>query len=336
MEDKRTHEDLDSSTKLIKKAALKRGIRFEEILYYHDEVPHEIYELSFEGVSHLVDITSPDLTSSIANAIADNKYLTHKMLNRLQASCARYDVFTGVDKALAFFESLQKPCVVKPVHGGGGDGVSVDIQNPEEFRHCFFYTQSFCEYVLVEEYFEGYDTRFLVIDGKIEAISRRDPAHVIGDGMSSLEALIDTTNATRADGRKGHLSKIKMDKIAYDYLKKKGISMQMVPDDKQKVYVRPNANLNTGGVSENITRERVSADTCQLIEKVASEIGLYVAGVDVISPDISRPLDEVGGVILEINDRPRIRMHEMPHFGEPVAVSERIVDMLFPSTKQSE
>lgn len=334
MEHKRDNKDLDSSTRLIKEAAERRGISFDEIVYYQDEVEHEIYELSYQGVSHLMDITSPDTTSSLGNTIADNKFLTHKMLNKLGAPCSPYEMFTDLSSALAYFETLSYPCVVKPIHGGGGDGVCVDINEHEEFKACFLYTKRFCEYVLVEQYFEGSDTRFLVVGGEVVAISKREPGFVIGDGTKSLQALIDDTNSTRSEGRKGHLSKIRVDEIAVRYLNKQSLTLDSVPENNEKVYIRPNANLNTGGISCHVEKDSVAPENITQLEKVAQNLGLTVAGIDVISPDISKPFKENNGIILEINDRPRIRMHEMPHEGPPVHVSEKIVDMLFKEVKK--
>ena len=332
MEDFRKDDDLDSSTRLIKKAAMKRGIEFNELLYYYDEVPHEIYELKLGDESHLVDITSPDLTSSIANTIADNKYLTHKFLQQLDVPCSPCDIFHSLDKAVTYFEKMREPCVVKPVRGGGGDGVSINITTTHEFIECFLLAKSFCDHVMVEKFIPGTDTRFLVINCKIEAISQREPAFVVGDGKNTLEELILQVNDNRSEGRKGSLSKIKIDTIALNYISKQNLSLQSVPNKDEKIYVRPNANLNTGGISKNISKNLVSDENLKIIEFIASKIGLYVTGIDVISQDISKPL-KGQGVICEINDRPRIRMHEMPHVGEPIAVSEKIIDMLFPTTK---
>jgi cyanophycin synthetase len=329
MEHKRSVEDLDSSTRFIKEAAERKGIKFTEIVYYKDEVEHEIYELSYQGQSHLMDITSPDTTSSIGNTIADNKYLTHKMLDKLKAPCAPYAMFNQLNKALHYFKSLDYPCVVKPIHGGGGDGVSVNISTKEEFESAFNHAQTYCSSILIEQYHEGADTRFLVINGKVEAIAKREPGFVIGNGILSIDALVTQTNTTRAEGRKGHLSKLKIDKIATDYLFKQGLSLDDIPNKGKRIYVRPNANLNTGGVSSCVDFDKVNKENIKLIESVSKAFRLSVAGIDVISPDISVPFSKNKGIILEINDRPRIRMHEMPHEGSKMAVSEKIVAMLF-------
>lgn len=332
MEQSRKHHDLDSSTRLIKEAAERRGIQFKELIYYNDEVMHEIYELKLKEHVHRLDITSPDLTSSIANNIADNKYLTHKLLDNLKAPALPYALFSDLEEALTYFDKQSTPQVTKPVFGGGGDGVCVNIKEREEFAECFTYTKSFCEHVLVEQFCTGLDTRFLVVGGKVAAIAKREPAFVIGDGENTIEWLIEKVNGERAEGRKGPLSKIKMDKISIDYLKKETILLSHVPKHGEKVYVRPNANLNTGGASINVELSEIHPDNLALVEYVAGEIGLHVAGIDVLCEDPSRPFKESGGVILEINDRPRIRMHEIPFKGKPVAVSEKIIDMLFPET----
>jgi cyanophycin synthetase len=332
MEQTREHHDLDSSTRLIKEAAERRGIAFKELIYYNDEVMHEIYELTYQEHVHRMDITSPDLTSSIANSIADNKYLTHRLLDSLKAPALPYALFSKLDEALEYFDKQTEPQVTKPVFGGGGDGVCVNIRERDEFAECFSYTRSFCDHVLIEQFCTGKDTRFLVIGGKVSAIAQREPAFIIGDGVHSIESLIEKINNERAEGRKGPLSKIKMDKISEDYLRKENILLSAVPAMGEKIYVRPNANLNTGGASSNVSLSDIHPDNLALVEFVAGKIGLHVAGIDVLCNDPSRPFQESGGVILEINDRPRIRMHEIPYQGEPVAVSERIIDMLFPET----
>lgn len=332
METKRSHDDLDSSTRYIKEAAEKRGIIFEALLFYEDEVMHEIYQLTLGDKCHRLDITSPDLTSAIANTIADNKYLTHQLLDKIAVPNLAYGMFSSASEALAYFKKNNKPVVIKPVRGGGGDGICINIIDEAEFLDAFNYALNFCPYLLVEDYCLGKDNRFLVIDGKVVAASCRDPAFVVGDGKHPLGELIEATNAKRKVGRKGHLSKIKMDKIAHDFLKKQNISLSHTPKKDEKIYIRPNANLNTGGVSENIDISVVHTDNIEMVEYVAKEVGLMVAGIDVLCQDISRPFSESGGVILEVNDRPRIRMHQKPHLGPAINVADKIIDMLFPES----
>lgn len=330
----KTLEELDSSTRAIKKAAAKRGIICEDILYYKDnsESEHEIYNLIYQDKHQQMDITLPAITNATSLICADNKIITQMLLEKYQLPSTQAKVFTDKGSAIRYFEQCDGPCVTKPMIGGGGEGVTVNIHSIEQLEEGIIYAKKYNDQFLVEKFFEGHDYRCLVVGQKLVAIAYRNPPSVIGDGQSTIQELIDAINSTREDNRKGPLSKIKIDNGMKNYLQKNNRSLTDKPKKDEKVIVRENANLFTGGHSVAVDIDNIHPSNKKYIEKLAKTMNLYVTGVDIVCKDLSQPLTENNGAIIEINTRPRIRMHETPHQGSPVNVSEKIIDMLFPET----
>ena len=230
------------------------------------------------------------------------------------------------------------PIVIKPLDGNHGRGITIDINDWDHAVEAYDFAakESKSRSIIVERFYRGTDHRILVINGKLVAVAERIPAHVIGDGQNTIEELIKITNQDpkRGDGHANVLTKITLDKTALDVLARQGYKLDSVLAEGNIAYLRATANLSTGGVAVDRTDD-IHPENIWLMERVAKVIGLDIAGIDVVSPDITKPLREVDGVIVEVNAAPGFRMHVAPSRGLPRNVAAPVLDMLFPPGKPS-
>jgi len=230
------------------------------------------------------------------------------------------------------------PIVLKPLDGNHGRGITIDINSQQEAEEAYDLASaaSKTRSVIVERYYKGNDHRVLVINGKLVAVSERIPAHVIGNGSSTIEELIQETNdhPDRGDGHDNVLTRISIDRTSLGVLKKQGFDMDTVLKKGEVAYLRATANLSTGGIAIDRTDE-IHPQNIWIAERVAKIIGLDIAGIDVVTPDITKPLTEVDGVIVEVNAAPGFRMHVAPSQGLPRNVAAPVLDMLFPNNHPS-
>lgn len=230
------------------------------------------------------------------------------------------------------------PIVIKPLDGNHGRGITIDINDWDHAVEAYDFAakESKSRSIIVERFYRGTDHRILVINGKLVAVAERIPAHVIGDGQNTIEELIKITNQDpkRGDGHANVLTKITLDKTALDVLARQGYKLDSVLEVGKIAYLRATANLSTGGVAVDRTDD-IHPENIWLMERVAKVIGLDIAGIDVVSPDITKPLREVDGVIVEVNAAPGFRMHVAPSRGLPRNVAAPVLDMLFPPGKPS-
>jgi cyanophycin synthetase len=230
------------------------------------------------------------------------------------------------------------PIVIKPLDGNHGRGITIDINSHEEAKEAYDLASAAAKSrsVIVERYYRGNDHRILVIDGKLVAVAERVPAHVVGDGNSTVEELIEKTNLdpNRGDGHDNVLTKITIDRTSLGVLKKQGYDMDSIVPTGEVVYLRATANLSTGGIAIDRTDD-IHPENIWIAERVAKIIGLDIAGIDVVTSDISQPLREVDGVIVEVNAAPGFRMHVAPSRGLPRNVAAPVMEMLFPKHKSS-
>ncbi|MBL1209418.1 cyanophycin synthetase, partial [Geminocystis sp. GBBB08] len=230
------------------------------------------------------------------------------------------------------------PIVLKPLDGNHGRGITIDINSYQEAEDAYEIANaaSKTRAVIVERYYKGNDHRILIINGKLVAVSERIPAHVRGNGYSTIEDLIQETNdhPDRGDGHDNVLTKISIDRTSLGVLKKQGFEMDTVLKEGEIAYLRATANLSTGGIAIDRTDE-IHPENIWIAERVAKIIGLDIAGIDVVTADITKPLKEVDGVIVEVNAAPGFRMHVAPSKGLPRNVAAPVLDMLFPNQKSS-
>jgi cyanophycin synthetase len=225
------------------------------------------------------------------------------------------------------------PIVLKPMDGNHGRGITININSWEEAEEAYDLASSNSKTraVLVESYYEGSDHRVLVINGKVIAVAERIPAHVVGNGTSTIEELIEIINSdpNRGEGHDNVLTKIKVDRNSLALLEKQGHTLKTVLDKGEIAYLRATANLSTGGIAIDRTDD-IHPENVWMAERVVKSIGLDIAGIDIVTPDISQPIREVGGVVVEVNAAPGFRMHVAPSRGLPRNVAAPVIDMLFP------
>lgn len=289
-----------------------------------------LLQLGYGVKQQRVQATVTGLTSCISVDIAGDKNLTKQLLAEGGIPVPWGDVARTEDEAVRIAAKLGDSVVVKPCHGNQGKGVSLNLKSEAEVRTAFRIAQSYSEEIIVEKYISGKHFRLLVVGNKLVAAAERIPAHVVGDGIHSVEELIELTNLdpNRGEGHEKPLTKIKIDPTALLVLAKQQMQPSSVPDVKQVVYLRENANLSTGGTAVDVTEE-VHPEIVKLAVRAARIIGLDVAGVDLVTPDIKRPLDN-GGAVIEINAAPGIRMHHFPSRGVSRNAAGAIVEYLFP------
>lgn len=228
------------------------------------------------------------------------------------------------------------PIVIKPLDGNHGRGITIDIRSWEEAEAAYEAARQVSRSIIVERYYVGRDHRVLVVDGKVVAVAERVPAHVIGNGRSTIAELIEETNLdpNRGDGHDKVLTKIELDRTSYQLLERAGYTLNSVPPKGTVCYLRATANLSTGGTAVDRTDE-IHPENIWLAQRVVKIIGLDIAGLDIVTTDISRPLRELDGVIVEVNAAPGFRMHVAPSQGIPRNVAGAVMDMLFPNEQSS-
>lgn len=275
-------------------------------------------------------------TSNIAVDIACNKEETKRMLEAASIPVASGDICIDEEDLEKCIRRIGYPVVLKPLDGNHGKGASININTWEAAVAGLAFAKKYSRKVIVEKFITGFDFRVLVIDNKVVAAAQRVPAHVTGDGSHTLQQLIDETNQDprRGYGHENVLTEISVDRDTLDLLEKKGYSLDSIVPAGEAVYLKSTANLSTGGTSIDVT-EMMHPENIFLAERIARVIGLDVCGIDIMAKNLTQPLKENGGVILEVNAAPGFRMHLAPSEGLPRNVAAPVIDMLYPPGKPS-
>jgi cyanophycin synthetase len=270
-------------------------------------------------------------TSAIAVDACQEKPLTNHMLRTVGVPVPAGRPVRSADAAWIVAQEVGLPVVVKPEAGNQGKGVSIDLTTEADVRAAYDIARQFRGDVLVERQIDDADYRLLVVNGKMVAAARRDPAQVVGDGQRTVRELVEAVNRDprRREGHVSSLTRIRLDTAVELVLGQQGLTLDAVPEPGRAVRLRSNANLSTGGTATDVTDD-VHPSNAHLAELAAQILALDVAGIDVICRDIGRPLREQGGAIVEVNAAPGLRMHLHPASGQPRNVGAPIVGMLFP------
>ena len=273
-------------------------------------------------------------TSSIAVDIACNKEQTKKMLDMASIPVANGSICTDEEGLAETIKKIGYPIVLKPLDGNHGKGASINVTNWEDAVSGLAFAQVYGKRVIVEKFITGFDFRILVIDNKLVAAAKRVPAHVIGNGKDTIQQLIETTNQDprRGYGHENVLTQIDVDRDTEDLLEKLNYTLETIPRIGEIVFLKSTANLSTGGTSVDVT-DMMHPENIFLAERISRVIGLDVCGVDIMAENLTQPLKENGGVILEVNAAPGFRMHLAPSEGLPRNVAAPVIDMLYPSGK---
>lgn len=284
-----------------------------------------------------IQATMTDQTGILGVELACDKEATKRILANAGIPVPKGTVINFLDDLEEAIEYVGGyPIVIKPLDGNHGRGITINIQNWEEAEAAYDAARQISRSIIVERYYQGRDHRVLVVDGKVVAVAERVPAHVVGDGRSTIAELIEETNKdpNRGEGHDNILTKIELDRTSYQLLERQGYTLDSILPQGEICYLRATANLSTGGIAVDRTDE-IHPENVWLAQRIVKIVGLDIAGIDIVTPDISRPLREVDGVVVEVNAAPGFRMHVAPSQGTPRNVAAAVLDMLFPSEQSS-
>ncbi len=278
--------------------------------------------------------TMTDKTSSIAVDLASNKDETKRMLQDAAIPVAKGMCIAYESEVETVIEKVGFPLVFKPLDGNHGKGASINVKTREEAYAAFEHAKKYSRKIIVEKFITGYDFRILVINNRFIAAALREPAHVIGDGKTTIKELIEIENndPRRGYGHENVLTEITIDRETEEQLIKHGYTLETVLKKDEKCYLKGTANLSTGGTSTDIT-DIVHPHNIFICERISRVIGLDICGIDIMATNLSEPLEVTGGVVLEVNAAPGFRMHLAPANGLPRNVAAPVIDMLYPPGK---
>jgi len=280
--------------------------------------------------------TITQYTSNIAVDIACNKEETKRMLDMASIPVAKGDICVDEEDLKKTIDRIGYPIVLKPLDGNHGKGASINVKEWDVAVEGLAHAKKYSRRVIVEKFITGYDFRILVINNQVVAAAQRVPAHVKGDGVHSIQQLIEIENKDprRGYGHENVLTEITVDRDTLDLLGKMNYTVESIPTKDEIVYLKSTANLSTGGTSIDVT-DLMHPENVFVAERIARVIGLDICGIDIMAPNLTQPLKESGGVVLEVNAAPGFRMHLAPSEGLPRNVAAPVIDMLYPPGKPS-
>jgi cyanophycin synthetase len=275
-------------------------------------------------------------TSNIAVDIACDKEQTKRMLDMASIPVANGGICVDEEDLEQTIKKIGYPIVIKPLDGNHGKGASINLNKWEDAVEGLAHAKQYSRRVIVEKFITGFDFRILVIDNKLVAAAKRVPAHVVGNGRNTIQELINTVNSDprRGYGHENVLTEITVDRDTEDLLEKLEYTLETIPSKEEIVYLKSTANLSTGGTSVDVT-EMLHPENIFIAERISRVIGLDICGIDIMAENLTQPLKENGGVVLEVNAAPGFRMHLAPSEGLARNVASPVVDMLYPPGKQS-
>ena len=293
-----------------------------------------LVQLGWGRYQQRIRATMTSKTSALAVDIAGDKDVTRRLLASAGLPVPRGEIVQTAKDAVAAAAKIGFPVVTKPLDGNHGRGVGLDLRSEEDVRIGFGRArpESRRGQVVVESFVSGSDYRVLVVGGRMVAVAERVPAHVIGDGKHTVADLVEIANSDprRGIGHEKVLTRIRVDDAAIELLRKQGFGLDDVPPEDAFVKLAATGNMSTGGNSIDRTWE-AHEENVEIAEEAARVVGLDVAGIDFLAPDITQPVRETGGAIVEVNAAPGFRMHTNPTEGEAQFVAKDVVDLLFPS-----
>ena len=319
-------ERLGPSTGSIVNAAVVRDIPYRRL------TRGSLVQFGWGSKQRRIQAAEIDSTSAIAESIAQDKDLTKLLLRAAGVPVPVGQVIDGDNEAgWQAALAIGLPVVTKPFDGNQGKGVTVGIVNRDHFDIAFAAAKEHSCSVIVEKFITGHDFRVLVVGDKLVAAARREPPNVLGDGVHTVRQLVEIVNSDprRGTGHATSLTKIRFDDIAHARLAVQGYTADTVLPKGARAVLRNNANLSTGGTATDVTDD-VHPEVAARVIAAAQTVGIDIAGVDVVCENISRPLEEQGGGMVEVNAAPGLRMHLDPSYGKGRDVGKVVIDTMFP------
>ncbi|MCM8570611.1 cyanophycin synthetase [Gramella jeungdoensis] len=319
---------LGPSTEAIIKEAERRGIPWLRLN------EGSLCQLGYGANQRRIQATITSRTSNIGVDIACDKEDTKNLLRQASIKVPYGKTIWELSELEEACEDVGYPLTIKPINGNHGRGITSNIHDLEQATAGFHQAKKISDTVIVENHIYGSDFRILVINYKFVAAARRSPAQVTGDGHSTIAELVELTNR---DPRRGFrhenlLTKIEIDKTSLKLINKKGYDLNSILPAGEHLILKDTANLSTGGTAEDVT-DIVHPSNIFLAERIAKLIDLDICGIDLITSDISKPIEETGGSVIEVNAGPGFRMHLAPTVGLPRNVAAPVLDSLFPDNK---
>ena len=316
--------ELGPTTRAITEACASRGIPWKRV------GENSLVQLGHGKHRRLIQAAMTERTSAVAVDIASDKELTKTLLRDAGIEVPCGILAQSEAEAVEALEIVGAPVVVKPYNMSQGKGVSLNLTTAEQVGRAYCAAKQFATMVVVERQFAGRDYRVLVINGRVVAASERVPAHVVGDGESTIAELVEAVNRhpARGEDHERPLTKIAIDEAMMEFMRRRRLTLGDMPEPGEVVYLRECANLSTGGTARDVT-ELVHPQVAAMCERAARIIGLDICGIDVILDDIATSPGPDNGVI-EVNAAPGLRMHVAPSEGPSRDVGAAIIDMLYP------
>lgn len=316
-------ERLGPSTGSIVDAAVARGIPYRRL------TRGSLVQFGWGSKQRRIQAAEIDSTSAVAESIGQDKDLTKRLLHAAGVPVPLGKPVESLDEAWEVAQKVGLPVVVKPQDGNQGKGVTVNITDRAQLDAAY---RNAAEYgtVMVERFLPGHDFRLLVVGDQLVAAARREPPQVLGDGQHTVRELVEQVNLDprRGEGHATSLTKIRLDEIAVARLAAQDLTPESVPPKGQRVILRNNANLSTGGTATDVTDD-VHPEVAARAIAAAQMVGLHICGVDMVAETVLRPLEEQGGGFVEVNAAPGLRMHLAPSYGKPRNVGQAMVVRLY-------
>ena len=326
------YKDLHTNQKIFIYEMLKRGINVEII-----DLEREIIKTSYKGHDELISDRDSSIMPYNVSILAGDKGFTKRnlMMNGISVPIGETFLAKDIDYIKKAFKVLDCPVVIKPVFGSHGYDVYTDLKTEEEVETAI---KNIIEHrgeltkIIIEEYYEAQEYRVFITKNGDYAVLLRDPAHIYGDGIHTIEYLIQKENYDRMNPRTNALCEILVDNESIKYLHKNGLSLQSIPKIGEKVYLRPNSNVAMGGICEDYT-DKVHQSVINIgLNVLKSFPGLPYVGIDFMTNSITEIQNDDSYRIIEINTVPGVHMHFRPAIGKSQNIAKYIVDMIYPET----
>jgi cyanophycin synthetase len=278
-----------------------------------------------------------DTTSGLGMELAGDKEETKDILQAAHLPVPKGIIVYSKEELSERFGEVRPPVVVKPLDGNHGRGVTTNIRTLEGALFGYEVAERISDTVIVEEFIPGDDYRFLVIDYQLVAVAKRVPAHVVGDGKSTIQQLIDTENKNPDRGKRAEhvLALIQVDKITERILADNKLTLDTVLKKGEMLKLKDTANISAGGTAEDVT-DFVHPENKFMAEHIARMFKLNICGIDIVTTSVETPITRETGGIIEVNAGPGLRMHSDPQKGKSRNVAEAVVRMLFSDKASAE
>ena len=319
------YENLEVTTQIIIAELLKRKIQFEVI-----DADNNLISVVHNNKEFIIlEGTISDANSLISYWISNDKWMTRQFLKRNGIGHAK-GVLLKQGWTKDMLKPIRFPAVVKPSNTDHGIAVSVDIKTENELVSAITNAFKYSDKVIVEEFFEGQEFRFLVIDYQVRAIMLREPANISGDGQSTIKQLIDKKNERRGDDYTYPLLKINIDEEVIRHLNALSLTPDSILKEGEKIYLRSNSNLSTGGDSIDVTDD-IPTFYKEVAIKAAQSAGLKIAGIDIIIKDLNTTPSNENYIVVELNAPAMLSMHNYPYVGKNRHVEKYVLDSILNS-----